>query len=170
MYLDDVIVYFKTLLERPTHVPEALQLLPTAEKKLKLAMSTFFDYAMFYIGHTIRPVQLKFDKLSPVAIERATAPTNQDSLRIFFGIRNVYQRVVPGFAEVATPLNKKNSKGKPFEFKLLTDTESDAFRELRERLTSLSMLAVPLDRYKYTSDTELCVVIVGYDLLQRDKR
>lgn len=79
---------------------------------------------------------------------------------------NVYRRFVPNFAKIATRLNRKTSTEHPFELGALTDSEYEAFAELKKRLVSPPVLAVPRHGYKYTLDTDACSYQVGCALLQ----
>ena len=79
---------------------------------------------------------------------------------------NVYRRFVQNFARIAAPLNQKLTKGMPFEFGLLTDTEYQAFEILKNKLMIPPILALPRHGYKYTLDTDACEYQVGCTLLQ----
>lgn len=92
MNLDDVIITSKTVTEHLSHVREVLQLPPNAGVTLELAECTFFDTAVSYLGHTIRPGQLVVDTRHLVAIKQATPRTNNTKLWSFLGMCNVYRR------------------------------------------------------------------------------
>lgn len=55
MFLNDGIMYFKTVPRHLRHVREIPQLLKTAVMTLKSTKYTFFDTAVFSVGHAIRP-------------------------------------------------------------------------------------------------------------------
>ncbi|CDF38306.1 unnamed protein product [Chondrus crispus] len=126
----------------------------------------FFDTSVTYLGHVIRPGQLEVERRNVIAIERARAPTNQTELRSFLGMCNVYRWFVQGFAKVAAPLNKNTGKNQPYDFEVLTDAEYAAFEELKRRLVSPPILALPRYGRKYTLDTDACGHQVGCALLQ----
>lgn len=113
LYLRDAITYLMTVTKHLTHVREVLQLLQAAGGTLEFAKDIFFDTAVFCLG------QLEVHKRNPVAIKRATARTNQTKLWFFFGMCNLYRRLVPGFAKIATPLDKNTFKRELLEFGLL---------------------------------------------------
>lgn len=56
---------------------------------------------------------------------------------------NFYRRIVPNFARIAAPLNRQKSKYHPFELGVLTDSEYTAFAELKKRLVSPPIFALP---------------------------
>ena len=166
VYLDDVVVYSRTVTEHMAHVCEVLRLLHTAGMSLKLAKCAFFDTSITYLGHVIHPGRLEVERRNVIAIERARAPTNQTELRSFLGMCNVYRRFIQGFAKIAAPLNKKTGKNQPYDFEILTDAEFAAFEELKRRLVSPPVLALPRYGRKYTLDTDACGHQVGCALLQ----
>ena len=96
----------------------------------------------------------------------ARAPTNQTELRSFLGMCNVYRQFIKRFAKIAAPLNKKTGKNKPYDFEILTDAEFAAFEELKRRLVSPPVLALPRYGRKYTLETDACGHQVGCALLQ----
>ena len=110
VYLDDVIIYSKTVTEHFAHVGEILRLLRDAGVSLKLSKFTFFDTSVTYLGHMIRPGTLEVERRNVFAIERARPPQNQTELRSFLGMCNVYRRFVKDFAKIAAPLNRKTWK------------------------------------------------------------
>lgn len=61
-------------------------------------------------------------------------PTNLTELRSFFWFYNVFRRLVPDFAFVASLINKKLEKRQPQTFDGLADEEITAFGTLKEKL------------------------------------
>ena len=166
VYLDDVIIYSRTVSDHLKHVREVLRLLRDAGVSLKISKCAFFDTSVTYLGHVIRPGRLEVERRNVVSIERAQPPRNQTELRSFLGMCNVYRRFVKGFAKIAAPLNRKTGKDQPFEFEVLTDEEYEAFEELKKRLISPPILALPRYGKRYTLDTDACGYQVGCALLQ----
>lgn len=58
VYLDDVIIYSKTVTVHFEHVREVLTLLRNAGVTLKLSKCSFFGTSVLYLDHVIRPGQL----------------------------------------------------------------------------------------------------------------
>lgn len=58
VYLDDVIIFSKTVDERLGHVEEVLRLLADATVTLKLKEGKLLTEAVEYIGHVIKPGKL----------------------------------------------------------------------------------------------------------------
>ena len=77
VYLDDVIIYSKTVTEHFAHVREVLRLLRDAGMSLRLSKCAFFDTSVTYLGHVTRPGMLEVERRNVVAIKRARPPQNQ---------------------------------------------------------------------------------------------
>ena len=166
VYLDDVIIYSKTVSDHFNHVRVVLSMLQKAGVSLKLAKCKFFDASVDYLGHVVRPGQLEVASRTVDAVRQFKTPADQGELRSFLGMCNVYRRFVPNFARVAAPLNQKLKKGEPFQFDSLNDEEYKAFADLKVRLISPPVLALPRHGLRYTLDTDACAHQVGCALLQ----
>ena len=124
---------------------------------------------MDYLGHVIRPGKLEVSSRTCEAIRQAKEPTTQTGIRSFVGLCKVFRRVVPNFARFATPLNRKLEKDQPTKFGDLTDEEREDFEELKRRLTSLQILALPKQKGYYKLDTDACDHQVGCTLLRKQE-
>lgn len=67
-------------------------------------------------------------------------PHNVKTVRSFLGISNYYRRFVKDFAKIAAPLNRLLRKDQKF---LWTDAYEEAFKALKDALTSAPILAFP---------------------------
>ena len=166
VYIDDVIIYSNSIEKHFEHVHHVLSLLRQAGITLRLQKYNFFTESVDYLGHTIHPGRLQVARNNLKALREPKAPTNQTEIRSFLGMCNVYRRFIPNFARIANPLNRKLHNGQPVSFEILTDEEYDAFEELKGKLISPPILALPRPGYKYTIDTDACDTQVGYCLLQ----
>jgi Reverse transcriptase (RNA-dependent DNA polymerase) len=103
VYLDDIIVFSNSPEEHARHLNEVLSLLYGAGLSLKLAKCAFFRDTFNYLGHVIRPGKLEVAAKNTDALKTAKPPATQTELRSFLGLCNVYRRLVPSFAKVASP-------------------------------------------------------------------
>ena len=76
VYLDDVIVYSKTVEAHFQHVREVLTLLQAAGFSLKLRRCSFFQTSVDYRGHVVRPGKLEVATKTCDSIKEAKAPAN----------------------------------------------------------------------------------------------
>ena len=66
--------------------------------------------------------------------------TNATEVRSFFGLTGYYRRFVEGFSKLAGPSTNLTKKEMKYEW---TDKQDRAFEELKERLTTVLVLAIP---------------------------
>ena len=166
VYLDDVIVYSKSIEEHFDHLDTVLKTMQEAGLTLKLHKCQFFRDTVDYLGHVVRPGKLEVAQRGKEAVQKSLPPRDISELRSFLGLCNVYRRFVPNFSRVATPLNKKMKKDMPTKWGDLTDDETKAFNELKTKLTSPPVLALPRLGHQYTVETDACATQVGCVLLQ----
>jgi hypothetical protein len=86
VYLDDIIIYSKTMDAHVGHLNEALTLLGTAGLSLKLAKCLFFKDTVDYLGHVIRPGKLAVAVKNTDSLRSALQPTTRIVLRSFLCI------------------------------------------------------------------------------------
>jgi hypothetical protein len=105
VYLDDIIVFYKTPTENMAHLDAVLHRLYRAGLTLNLKKCHFFKETVEYLGHVIRPGQLSVAEKNTATLKNTKHPTTQTELRSFLGLCNVYRRFVRGFSKIAAPLN-----------------------------------------------------------------
>ena len=88
--------------------------------------------------------------------------------RIAVILRNVQclPSVREGLRENSHSFKPEERENQPFEFEVHTDEEYEAFVELKKRLLSPPILALPRYGNTYTLDTDACKYQVGCVLLQ----
>ena len=165
VYLDDVIIFSKSVEDHITHVDEVLTCLREAGITLKISKCTFFSDKINYLGHVIRPGRLEVDQANTQSLRDARPPTTKTQLRSFLGLVNVYRRFIENFTKVAAPLNKLLKKGAPDKFEL-DEEQILAFRSLIDSVLSPTVLALPVPGLPYSIDTDACDYGVGCALFQ----
>lgn len=166
VYLDDVIIFSKTMAEHLRDVQEILSVLHTGGLSLKLRKCHFFQDCVNYLGHVVRPGQLEVAMKKIDCLRYAKHPTTQTQLRSFLGLCNVYRRFVPNYAAVAHPLNQLLTKGNPSKLPSLNEEQTKAFAMLRDALISPPVLALPRPALPFTVDTDASDYQIGCALMQ----
>lgn len=110
VYLDDVIIFFRSIRESFTHVKSVLRLLQRAVVPLKLKKCFFFQSSVDYFGHVVLPGKLQVAKTSTKTIREARTLNTHTELYSFWGLCNVYRRFVPGLANITAPLDEMLKK------------------------------------------------------------
>jgi transposase InsO family protein len=166
VYLDDIIIYSTSREDHYRHVDEVLTTLGRAGLSLKLKKCHFFQEAVDYLGHVIRPGRLEVAEKNTVALKEAKLPKTQTELKSFLGLCNVYRRFVARFAAIAAPLTALLRKETPFQLPPLSEEQRKAFETLRERLLSPPVLALPRAEGHYFLDTDASATQLGCCLRQ----
>ncbi len=77
VYLDDVIVFSRTIEEHFEHLQDVLRLLDQVGGTLKLKKCRFFCDTVDYLGHVIRPERLALAEKNTHALKEANHPQTQ---------------------------------------------------------------------------------------------
>ena len=106
IYLDDIIVFSKTLEEHLTRLRVVFEKLKRAELKLKPSKCEFFKQELTYLGHFVSKNGIQTDSKKVEAIHKWPVPTNVTEVQSFLGFTNYYQRFIKRYVWVANPLYK----------------------------------------------------------------
>lgn len=141
IYLDDVIVYGKTVQEEIERLRITFSRLRAANLKLKPSKCKLFQTSVLYLGHVVSADGVMTDPDKVKAIKEWPTPKCLKEVRSFLGLASYYRRFIRGFADIASPLHELTSKAKQFQW---SDLCEDAFQELKLRLQNAPILAYPL--------------------------
>ena len=110
VYLDDVLVFGKTLCGHNTNLQRVLDRITEAGLKLKPRKCHFAQTAVEYLGHVVSEKGVQTDPRKIAAVEKYPTPRDLRTLRSFLGLTSYYRRFVPGFSKVAGPLHALTKK------------------------------------------------------------
>ena len=114
IYIDDIIIFFKSIDEHLVHWEEVFRRLRDANVKLNPNKCSFFKQRLEYLGHVVTPEGISPNPEKVRVVQEFTTPTNLKELRSFLGLANYYRRFVRGFSNIAHPLNTLTKKNVPF--------------------------------------------------------
>ena len=166
VYLDDVIIYSKSIDEHFEHLDYVLSILRNAGATLKLSKCHFFQSSVDYLGHVVYPGKLAVAQKNIDTLAQAHYPSTRTELRSFLGMCNVYRKFVSGFAKIAAPLTDMLRKGEPDTFDDLTEAQAHAFSQLKNALINPPILTLPRESAPYTLDVDACDSQLGACLQQ----
>ena len=104
VYLDDVIVYSKTIKDHLNHLRSVFDLLRKAGLKIKPFKCIFLQTEVEYLGHIFSKEGIKPDPKKQKAVKEYPAPKNVDQTRSFLGLAGYYRKFIKNFAAKAQPL------------------------------------------------------------------
>ncbi|GBG69515.1 hypothetical protein CBR_g4208 [Chara braunii] len=157
IYLDDILVYSRTLDEYLEHLRAVLERLRIAKYKANRDKCEFAQQELEYLGHYVTPQGIR-----PLA-DRVQAIQDWPDLkctidvRSFLGLASYYMRFVNGFQRIAAPLSRLRSPLVPFEF---SDEARHAFHTLKTTLLQASVLSI----YDPTLPTKVTTDASGYGI------
>jgi hypothetical protein len=140
VFIDDILIYSRTTEEHDEHLRLVLQCLREHKLYGKLSKCSFYQSRIHYLGHVISGEGIAVDPAKVEAIMEWPAPTNVTEVRSFMGLAGYYRRFVEGFSKIANPITELQKKNKKFVW---TEKCAEAFRRLKELLTTAPILKVP---------------------------
>ncbi|GBG68154.1 hypothetical protein CBR_g2705 [Chara braunii] len=131
VYLDDILIFSKSMEEHVRHLDEVLQILKDAQLHLNLEKSEFGRDSVIYLGHRLSAAGLEPEATKVEVIRNWPQRANVRELRSFLGLAPYYPKFVPKFFIIARPLSKLTSKNVSYTW----DGEcTTAFQALKEAL------------------------------------
>ncbi|GJQ66512.1 hypothetical protein Trydic_g5150 [Trypoxylus dichotomus] len=129
VYMDDVVIFSKSLHQHLVHIRQIFQKLKEYNLKVQLAKSEFLRKEVGFLGHVITPDGIKPNPSKIHAIQNYSLPKTIKELRAFLGLVGYYRRFIRNFARVVQPLTRYLKKAYPdFDktFCLTTDASNVA--------------------------------------------
>ncbi|KAI2664269.1 Transposon Tf2-9 polyprotein [Labeo rohita] len=103
-YLDDILIYSKTLEKHTQHVRAVLRRLLAHQLYCKLEKCAFHQHSTTFLGFVISPQGVAMDPQKLEAVRSWPLPTSLKQLQRFLGFANFYRRFIQGFSATAAPL------------------------------------------------------------------
>jgi len=139
VYLDNVLIYSKTLQQHRKDVSDILGAIRKSGMKVKQSQCEFHQNETEYLGFIIGQEEVKTDPVKTQAIWDWTTPKKIKEIQCFLGLCNFYRRFMEGFSRTAKPLYAKTKKECIGNWEW-GDKEQQAFDELRTKLTTAPVL------------------------------
>ncbi|WVZ77328.1 LOW QUALITY PROTEIN: hypothetical protein U9M48_025207 [Paspalum notatum var. saurae] len=112
VFVDDILVYSKTLEEHVQHLQEVFQILSQHQLFLKRSKCSFATQSLEYLGHIISGAGVSTDPSKIEAIANWSVPTDLKQLRGFLGLSGYYRKFIRHYGIISRPLYdllKKNT-------------------------------------------------------------
>lgn len=163
VFLDDVLIYSRTLAEHRRHVRLALDVLRNHQLYAKESKCEFFRDHIDFLGHRIDRdgVHMMEDKVR--AIREWPTPTSVDDVRSFLGMVGYYRKFIANFSSIAAAMTQLLKKGTHFEWTAELET---SFRKLINATTTAPTLILPDPKLPYVITADACGFGVGACLMQ----
>ena len=165
-FIDDILVYSGSLEEHSEHLRIVLQTLRERQLYAKLSKFQFWLDRVAFLGHVISVEGVSVDPHKIEAVVNWKPPNNVSKVRSFLGLAEYYRKFVEGFSKIAAPLTKLTRKDVKYDW---VDVCQKSFDELKGRLTSAPILALPNGRDGFVVYSDASRQGLGCVLMQNDR-
>ncbi|GBG88460.1 hypothetical protein CBR_g47159 [Chara braunii] len=116
IYLDDILVYSRSLDEHVEHLLTFLEWLRQAKYKANRDKCEFARQDLEYMVHyvTLQGIRPLADKIEVIRVW--PEPTNTTGVHSFMGLAGYYQQFITGYSRIAAQLTRLQSPNVPFVF------------------------------------------------------
>lgn len=139
VYLDDLIIFSKTIEEHADRLNTVIKRLREANLKIQQEKCVFVAQVE-YLGHVFTNEGIRPDPKKIEAIKAFPVPKTVRDIRSFIGLSSYYRRFIKSYAQIATPLNELTRKVVPFVW---TEKHQNSFDTLRQALCMEPVLIYP---------------------------
>ena len=141
IYLDDILIFGKTIEEHNQRLEMVLSRIKQAGLKLAPTKCRFMQTEIKYLGHVINEDGVKTDPDKIKSIKEWKLPGCKKELQTFLGFCNYYRRFIKDYAVMSSPLSSMLKNDSKFVW---TDESRSMFYRLKEHLTQPPVLALPI--------------------------
>ena len=165
IYLDDILIFSRSLEEHQQHVRMVLQRLLENRLFVKPEKCEFHSKSVSFLGYIVEAGQLRPDPVKIKAVVEWPTPTTRKELQRFLGFANFYRRFIRNYSRVAAPLTKLTSINVPFCW---SEETEQVFCALKELFTSAPVLLHPNPSLQFVVEVDASDAGLGAVLSQRD--
>ncbi|GBG64324.1 hypothetical protein CBR_g41525 [Chara braunii] len=139
VYLDNILVYRRSLVDHLEHLRRVLETLRRAKYKANRDKCEFVWQELEYLGHFVTPEGISplSDKIQ--AIQEWPEPQNVTDVRSFLGLTGYYHRFIKGYSKITAHLAKFQCEDRPFDF---GEDARESFSTLKAALLSVEVLRI----------------------------
>jgi hypothetical protein len=140
VFLDDIVIYAKSLSEHDAKLREVLERLRKHNLKLQPDKCEFLRTEVTYLGHVITEDGVRPDPGKVEVIEKFPRPQSAKQLKSFLGLVGYYRKFVQNFSKIAAPLYMLLKQDAQFVW---SDNQENAFQKLKGKLITKPILQYP---------------------------
>ncbi|KAL0434762.1 UNVERIFIED_CONTAM: Transposon Tf2-12 polyprotein [Sesamum radiatum] len=163
VYLDDIVIYSRTLAEHVEHLRQVLARLREYELYAKVSKCSFAQETISFLGHIVERGHIRMDPKKVQAIEEWQPPSDVHDLRSFLGLANYYRRFVKGYSKIARPMTDLLKKTEAWNW---TPQCQVSFDDLKRAMVTDPVLALPDMSKPFVVETNASDFALGGVLMQ----
>ncbi|GBG74610.1 hypothetical protein CBR_g19018 [Chara braunii] len=165
VYLDDILIFSRTVEEHAEHLKTVLRLLRQHQYKVNLEKCEFGRTKILYLGHEISADGLRPDDAKVASIRDWPRPQTVTEVRSFLGMTDYYRPFVKNYSTIASPLTDLTRLDTPWEW---TKECEAAFRKLKYALAHYEVLKLPDPNKPFVVTTDASQYGIGAVLAQKE--
>jgi hypothetical protein len=158
VYLDDILIFSKTLEQHKEHVHKVLQRLLDNKLLVEPEKTAFHVQQVDFLGYRIRPNEIAMDPKKVATVKDWPVPRDVRDVRAFLGFVNFYRRFMQGYGKMSTPLTDLTRATKIFDW---TDQCQKAFEEIRDNMLKEPILSMPDSELPWIVETDASDYALG---------
>nr|XP_061790648.1 uncharacterized protein LOC133580375 [Nerophis lumbriciformis] len=164
VYLDDILIFSRSLQEHRQHVRIVLRRLLENRLFVKAEKCEFHRESMQFLGFVVEKGQLRPDPAKIQAVAEWPTPTSRKQLQRFLGFANFYRRFIRNYSMRAEPLTRLTSNKRPFVWSSVAEA---AFVSLKRAFTNSPVLVHADSDLPFVVEVDASSSGVGAILSQR---
>lgn len=165
VYIDDILIYSRSMADHQRHVAEVLQRLRAFHLYLKAEKCTFHQPSVQFLGYNIDRSGIRMDEGKVEAIRNWPTPTTIKELQRFLGFSNFYRRFIHNYSTITSPLTSLlRNKPKSLSW---TPSATTAFNTLKLAFTTAPLLVHPDPDKPFVVEVDASTTGVGAALSQQ---
>lgn len=164
VFVNDILIYNRTLSDHVQHLQSVFQILTEHHLKVKRSKCSFAQQRLAYLGHVISPNGVSTDEDKILVVKNWPTPTNVKELRGFLGLTGYYRKFVRYYGVLSKPLTNLLRKGQSY---IWTATTEQAFQSLKQALMTTPVLAMPDFTEPFVVETDASDKGIGAILMQK---
>jgi hypothetical protein len=133
VFIDDILVYLKSMEEHEEHLQIVLQRLREHELYTMFSKYEFWIKEVPFMGHVVSPEGITVDPGKVKEVLEWKPPTTVSDIRSFLGLAGYYRRFILNFSKITKPITELLKKGNKHVWSEACD---EAFKHLKKLLTT----------------------------------
>ena len=165
VFLDDILIYSKTLEEHREHVRRVLEVLRKEKLYAKESKCELFKTEVEFLGHLVGRDGVRMMENKVKAVQDWPTPTRATHVRSFLGTAGYYRKFIKDFSAIAAPLTELTKESVKFDW---GHQQEASFRRLKKAIAEGPVLALPDPALPFVVHTDASGFAVGA-VLQQDQ-
>ena len=163
VYIDDVLIFTKTMEEHKEVVKRVLDLMQRHKLYLKPEKCKFHMTKVEFLGLVVSENCVEMDPIKVEGVSKWPVPKKKKDVQSFLEFTNFYRRFIKDYAKIARPLHNLTGK-KEWEW---GREQEEAFRDIKRKICSAPILTMPKDDGKFRIECDASDFAIGSILSQQ---